>query len=135
MHQRFFLIGALLAAAGVGLGAIGAHALKSALPDWYPDPQRQLEAWESAVFWQMVHAIGLMVIAVSPLKRAGRGLTSGWMFLVGTLLFSGFLYAWVLTGQTWMVAPVPVGGVVFILGWIALAVAAARVPWSEPDRP
>ena len=55
---------------------------------------------------------------------------AGWGFLVGTFLFSGSLYVLVLTGQKWLGAITPLGGVSFLIGWLALAVAA-----SGPSRP
>lgn len=126
MYRLFFVAGSLLAGIAVGAGALGAHGLQSALPEWYPDSVRRLEAWDTAVFWMVVHALGLILIAVSPLRRAGRGGPAGILFLLGSLLFSGFLLAWVLLDQSWMVALVPLGGSLWIAGWIALAVAAAR---------
>ncbi len=130
LTKSIFIAGALLLGLAVGLGAIGAHALETALPQWYDDHERRLDAWHTAVFWQTVHALGLMLVAISPVARAGRGRLAAGLFVAGTILFSGCLYGWIISGQKFLVAPVPVGGTLLIAGWIALAVSAAKTGWS-----
>lgn len=130
MARGVFCCGALLAGLAVGLGAIGAHLLESQLPQWYgADSPRRLEAWHTAVFWQTVHALGLMVLALSPVASCRRGTVVASFFVVGVALFSGCLYAWVLSGQAWLVAPVPVGGTTLIVGWLVLSLFAWRCDW------
>jgi uncharacterized membrane protein YgdD (TMEM256/DUF423 family) len=103
----------------VGLGAIGAHALKSQL-----SPE-QLATFHTAVQYQMYHAIGLVLVGLLSLYRPSRWFDgAGWSMLVGILLFSGLLYAWLATGRRVFVYPVPVGGVAFIIGWVLTAIGA-----------
>ncbi len=123
MHGNFFVsIGGLLAAVAVALGAIGAHALKGQLT-----PQ-QLETFHTAVHYQMIHSIGLVLVGVLSLYGPNRLVTAaGWSMLLGIILFSGFLFCWVATGRRLFVHPVPVGGVAFIVGWVLLAIGAFGV--------
>ena len=112
-------LGGLLAAAAVALGAIGAHVLQADLAP------RQLETFHTAVQYQMYHALGLVLIGALGLHHQSRWFdVGGWLMLLGILLFSGFLYAWVATGSRFFVHPVPVGGVAFIAGWLMLAIGA-----------
>ncbi|MCC5885738.1 MAG: DUF423 domain-containing protein [Gammaproteobacteria bacterium] len=121
MREPLLMLGALLAALGVGFGAFGAHGLKARLG-------ASLATWETAVFYQLIHALAIVAVAV--LIRSGAelpGLRSiGWLFCVGILLFSGSLYVLALGGPRWFGPITPLGGVAFIAGWLWLAVAAAR---------
>ncbi len=115
----FVILGGLLAALAVGLGAIGAHALKSHL-----SPE-QLTIYHTAVQYQMYHAIGLVLVGLLSLYQRSRWFdAAGWAMLVGIILFSGLLYAWLATGRRFFVYPVPVGGIAFIIGWLLLAIGA-----------
>jgi uncharacterized membrane protein YgdD (TMEM256/DUF423 family) len=117
----------------VALGAFGAHSLGDRFRVVESDPfdvrtqkERKLENFETAARYQMYHALALGLVALLAFQ-GGRGSalsTAGWSFTVGTLLFSGSLYAWVLTGQRWLVMLTPIGGVVFLVGWLALAMAS-----------
>jgi uncharacterized membrane protein YgdD (TMEM256/DUF423 family) len=120
MHTALFVfLGGLLAALAVGLGAIGAHALKTQLAP------EQLETFHTAVHYQMIHAIGLILVGLLSLYQRSRLFdVAGWAMLVGIILFSGFLFAWLATGRKFFVYPVPVGGIAFIIGWLALAIGA-----------
>jgi uncharacterized membrane protein YgdD (TMEM256/DUF423 family) len=109
--DRFLLVtGALLAALGVALGAFGAHGLKAVL-----SPEA-LGWWQTAVQYQMWHAIALVALSV---VRPGR--TAPFLLGSGILIFSGTLYAMALTGARWLGAITPVGGSLLILGWLVLA--------------
>jgi uncharacterized membrane protein YgdD (TMEM256/DUF423 family) len=115
----FAVLGGLLAALAVGLGALGAHVLKTQLT-----PQ-QLETFHTAVHYQMVHAIGLILVGLLGLDGRSRLFDlAGWFMLAGILLFSGFLFAWLATGRRFLVYPVPIGGLAFIVGWLFLALGA-----------
>jgi len=73
----------------------------------------------------MIHAIGLVLVGLLALYHRSRLFdVAGWAMLVGIILFSGFLFAWLATGQKFFVCPVPVGGIAFIIGWLALAIGA-----------
>ena len=107
----------------VAAGAFGAHALRSRLA------ADQLAVFETGVRYQTYHALGLFAVAWA----VGRGAApqaawAGWLFLAGTVVFSGSLYALALTGVRWWGAVTPVGGLSFIAGWACLAWAmlAAR---------
>lgn len=113
-------IGALLGAAGVILGAFGAHALRSRL-----EP-RDLEIFETAVRYQMYHAFAMLAAAWLLSRDAPWASCAAWAFLAGTIIFSGSLYLLVATGQRWLGAVTPVGGVVLIAGWLLLALAAFK---------
>ena len=115
----FIILGGLLAALAVGLGAIGAHALKSQLT------AEQLATFHTAVQYQIYHAIGLVLVGLLSLyQRSWWFEGAGWAMLVGIILFCGLLYAWLATGRRFFVYPVPVGGVAFIVGWVLMAIGA-----------
>ena len=115
------MMGALSGAIAVGAGAFGAHALRARL-----EP-RMLEVFETAVRYQMYHALALLATAWVASRFPGSLVTaSGWLFVAGTLFFSGSLYAMVFSGVRALGAITPIGGVLFIAGWICLALAASR---------
>ena len=121
----FVILGGLLAALAVGLGALGAHALKSQITT------EQLATFHTAVQYQMYHAIGPVLVGLLSLYHRSRWFDSaGWAMFVGILLFSGLLYAWLATGRRFSVYPVPVGGIAFIIGWLALAMGALGL-WGK----
>lgn len=114
----FISIGALFGLLGVAAGAFGAHALRDHL-----DPAR-LQAFETAVRYQLVHALALLFVgAKAPsAPRPGARLAGG-LFVAGVLLFSGSLYTLVLTGAPAWGAVTPFGGLCFMTGWGLLAFA------------
>jgi uncharacterized membrane protein YgdD (TMEM256/DUF423 family) len=119
MDRTFMFVGALMGLVGVGLGAFGAHALKGRLS---PD---MLAVFETGVRYQMYHALALLLTAALLARAEGRAaLVAGWSFTAGIFLFSGSLYALTLTGVTTLGAITPIGGLAFLIGWAALAVAA-----------
>lgn len=122
MDLRFVLASALFGGLGVVLGAFGAHALRDRLS------QEMLAVFETGVRYQMYHALALMAVAVLVVKLPGSSMPAiaGWLFVAGIVLFSGSLYALTLTGQRWMGAITPLGGVAFVAGWALLALAALR---------
>jgi uncharacterized membrane protein YgdD (TMEM256/DUF423 family) len=108
--------GALFGFLAVALGAFGAHGLRDRL---LPE---DMAIFEVAVRYQMYHALGLVVVAVlTALVPGFRGRGVGWAFTLGVLIFSGSLYALVLTGQRWLGALTPLGGLALLVGWGALA--------------
>jgi len=119
MDRTFMFVGALMGFVGVGLGAFGAHALKGRLS---PD---MLAVFETGVRYQMYHALALLATAALMARSDGRAVVvAGWSFTAGILLFSGSLYALAFTGVTMLGAVTPIGGVAFLAGWVALAIAA-----------
>lgn len=119
--MRVVVVGALYGALGVGLGAIGAHALDANFV-----PQNK-ETFDTAVFYLILHAVAM--VAIGGLKGhvipALLGAAS-WAFGLGVLLFSGSLFTMVLGGPAEAAYVTPVGGVLLLLGWLITAVAAAR---------
>lgn len=114
--QHVFLVaGSLFGFLGIAAGAFGAHFLKTKL---VPE---SLEVYETAVRYQMYHAFALLIIgALMGSFHSGWFTMAGVMFITGTLLFSGSLYALVFTGiRAWGVVT-PVGGVFFLIGWLSL---------------
>ncbi|MBV8611374.1 MAG: DUF423 domain-containing protein [Singulisphaera sp.] len=126
-------IGAISGFLAVAAGSFGAHGLKDRLKVLESDTsqvatekQRRLENFLTASRHEMYHALALMAVGILALVgRPGAALSAaGWAFLVGTLLFSGSLYGYGLTGQRWLGMITPIGGVGFLIGWIALAIGA-----------
>jgi uncharacterized membrane protein YgdD (TMEM256/DUF423 family) len=121
MERVFFGLGALSALIAVGAGAFGAHALRERI---VPD---MLAVFEVGARYHMYHALGLLAAAWAVGRwPGGPAVTAGWLFLAGTVIFSGSLYLLAFTGQRWLGAVTPLGGLAFILGWAALALAALR---------
>jgi uncharacterized membrane protein YgdD (TMEM256/DUF423 family) len=119
MDRTFMFVGALMGFVGVGLGAFGAHALRGRL-----SPE-MLAIFETAVRYQMYHAIALLAVAAMMSRIDGRSVViAGWSFIAGILIFSGSLYALALTGVTMLGAITPLGGLALLAGWVALAIAA-----------
>jgi uncharacterized membrane protein YgdD (TMEM256/DUF423 family) len=121
VDRVFFGLGALSAVLAVAAGAFGAHALRHRMA---PDT---LGVFEVGARYHMYHALGLLAAAWAVTRWPGGATTiAGWLFVAGTVIFSGSLYALSLTGQRWLGAVTPLGGLAFILGWAALAWAALR---------
>ena len=119
--QNLLAAGALAAAAGVMLGAFGAHALRSTL-----DPA-MLAVWQTAVQYHLLHAIAIVVVAFGARHVPdARLVAAGWLWFAGIVLFSGSLYALSVSGVRWLGAITPLGGVAFIAGWLWLAWLALR---------
>jgi uncharacterized membrane protein YgdD (TMEM256/DUF423 family) len=123
VERAFFVIGCVSAAVAVALGAFGAHGLRQRL---VPD---MLTTFEVGVRYHMYHALALIGVALAlgrwPLPAL---VVAGWLFVAGTLVFSGTLYLLAVTGQRWLGAVTPLGGLALIAGWVALAWGA----WTRP---
>lgn len=118
MDRTFFLLGTLSAFVGVAAGAFGAHGLKERLS------AEMLAIFETGVRYQMYHAFALVAAAWAAARWPGAWTTgAGWLFVAGTLIFSGSLYALSLTGIRWLGAITPIGGLAFLAGWLCLAAA------------
>jgi uncharacterized membrane protein YgdD (TMEM256/DUF423 family) len=116
MDRIFFTIGSLMGFLGVALGAFGAHALKSRLD------ADLLATFEVGVRYQMYHALALLAVGWACTRWPGTMVTaSGWLFVAGTVVFSGSLYALSLSGMRWLGAITPIGGVALLAGWLCLA--------------
>lgn len=117
------LSAAVLGAVGVALGAFGAHGLRARVT-----PER-LAVWQTATEYHLLHVLALLGVALWLRVAPGTpGLTiAAWSFIFGILVFSGSLYALVLSDLRWLGAITPLGGLLFIAGWLALAWAALRL--------
>jgi uncharacterized membrane protein YgdD (TMEM256/DUF423 family) len=120
MDRVFVTLGALSAFLAVAAGAFGAHALRERLS------ASLLDTFQTGATYQMYHALALVGVGLilhtrfavdgSPWLSA-----AGWLFVAGSILFSGSLYLLALTDTRWLGAITPLGGVAFLLGWLALA--------------
>ncbi|GAB4515660.1 MAG: DUF423 domain-containing protein [Anaerolineae bacterium] len=122
MDRTFAVIGGIAAALAVALGAFGAHGLRGRLgPDL-------LAIFETGVRYQMYHALGLWIASLLATRHPQSSwlAAAGWLFVAGIVFFSGSLYALALAGLRQLGAVAPIGGLAFIAGWLALAVAAWR---------
>jgi uncharacterized membrane protein YgdD (TMEM256/DUF423 family) len=132
LPSRWIAVGAILGALGVALGAYGAHGLEKQLAAWGyvgQDLAKRLANHETAVRYQMWHALAIVLVGLALTNRP----TPWWQasagaLLLGVLIFSGLLYALVVTGPSWrwLGAVVPIGGISLIVGWLLLAVGAVR---------
>jgi uncharacterized membrane protein YgdD (TMEM256/DUF423 family) len=121
MERVFFVIGALFALLGVAAGALGSHTLKSRMN------AEMLSIFEVGVRYQMYHAFALIAAAWAQAKWPSRsGAAGGWLFVAGTILFSGSLYLLSVSSVRWFSAFTPVGGLAFMAGWVCIAWAAWR---------
>jgi uncharacterized membrane protein YgdD (TMEM256/DUF423 family) len=122
MEKTLVLLGAILGALGVGIGAFGAHGLKPIVS------ADMLANFETGVRYHLMHALALFAAAfvATRFPQSTLPLTAGWLFAAGILIFSGSLYLMALTGMRWLGAITPIGGVAMIAGWACLAVVAAR---------
>ena len=120
MDKTFLLLGAVAAFLAVGLGAFGAHELRSRL-----SPE-MLAVFETGVRYHMYHALALILTSLIAGRVDGWLVrTAGWMFVAGIVLFSGSLYALALSGVTLLGAITPLGGLAFLAGWACLAFVGA----------
>ena len=121
MDRTFALAGSLSAFIAVAAGAFGAHALRARL-----EPGLLL-TFESGARYQLYHALALFIVAWAATRWPGTPVRlAGWLFIAGTVLFSGSLYVLALTGARWIGAITPLGGLLFLGGWVALAVGIAK---------
>jgi uncharacterized membrane protein YgdD (TMEM256/DUF423 family) len=124
MTQIFLTVAAIFGGLSVAGGAFGAHALREKISE------RALEIFDTGARYQMYHALALLLVALlmSRLESAPATLVvSGWLFIVGVVIFSGSLYAISLTGIKSLGAIAPLGGIALMAGWGALAITAANM--------
>jgi uncharacterized membrane protein YgdD (TMEM256/DUF423 family) len=137
-YKFWLLLGAVLGGLAVALGSFGAHGLEIHLgktlsakasvsaAERKDQAERKLDVWETAVRYQMYHALALLAVGWLASRRCGLAIhLAGAALTAGTLVFSGCLYGYVLSDLRWLALSVPIGGVLFIIGWICLAVAVA----------
>ena len=125
--RLFLALGSASAFLAVAAGAFGAHALRRRLDE------SLLAAFETGVRYQMYHALALLAVAWVVDRWGGGGggglvVWSGWLFVAGTVVFSGSLYLLALTGQRMFGAVTPLGGVALLAGWLVLLIGILRAP-------
>jgi uncharacterized membrane protein YgdD (TMEM256/DUF423 family) len=122
MPRSFAIAGAVSGLIGVAAGAFGAHALRNRLSAGL------LAVFETGARYQMYHALALLAVAwIATVAPSAPATWAGRLFLTGTVLFSGSLYALALSGIRGLGAITPFGGVAFLAGWVCLAFAARRL--------
>lgn len=109
--ERQVQIAALSGALAVGLGAFGAHGLKSIL-----EQNQTVDIWETAVFYHFIHTLVLLWLS----NQSSLGAGPRCSFLLGMGIFSGTLYVLAVSGIRWLGAITPIGGVSLIVGWLWL---------------
>ena len=124
MARLFISLAALSGLLAVGLGAFGAHALRSRLDE------HALSVYQTAVQYHFYHSLSLLGVGLLCLWQPQSRLLwfSGSAFALGILVFSGSLYVLSLTGVRWLGAVAPIGGLAFMAGWLLLLLAAWRLP-------
>ncbi len=116
--------GAAFALSGVVLGAWGAHGLAAFIGS------TDLHAWETAVLYQFFHALALLITGVLAQRHPSRALNiATYLFIAGTLVFSGSLYLLMLGAPGWLGPVTPIGGTALIAGWLSLLVGV----WCRSD--
>jgi uncharacterized membrane protein YgdD (TMEM256/DUF423 family) len=121
MNPRLWiLLGCVSAALAVACGAFGAHLLKATLTP------EQLANWDTAVRYQLVHALALIAFGLFSERTRGKEYP-GLLFLFGSLFFSGSIYALCFDFLSGLMGPItPLGGLMLILGWLGFAREALR---------
>lgn len=121
--KGWIVVAALSGAIAVAVGAFAAHGL-----DLSTEAGRKAREWlQTGSQYEMIHAlaiIGVVGLARSATLNAPVALVAQCLFLLGSVLFPGALYALAFGGPRWFGAVAPIGGTAFILGWVSLALAA-----------
>ena len=122
MHitHKYRLLGSMLALSAVLFGAFGAHALREIL-----SAQNSIQTWETAVRYQMWHALALILLSMIPEPQSMPKM-AGPYFMIGSLLFSGSLYGLALDGPNWLGPLTPLGGLCLMIGWLLLAYSSYK---------
>ena len=120
-ERLFFGLGAISGFIAVALGAFAAHGLKARLTP------ELLATFEVGVRYQMFHALALLGVGWAATRWPRGAVTAaGWLFVAGTVLFSGSLYILALSGTRWLGAVAPIGGLALLAGWLCLAWGAMK---------
>lgn len=122
--RTFLAIASALGFLSVALGAFGAHALKATFAAAHDGADRA-GWWQTATHYVGIHALAIAIVALLLDRRhSTAGVVSGWAFVVGACIFGGTLFTMALTGQRWLGAITPIGGLSLLVGWAALCVSA-----------
>jgi uncharacterized membrane protein YgdD (TMEM256/DUF423 family) len=120
----FLILGGINAALVVLFGAFGAHGLKARMT------AEMLAVYQTGVHYHLFHALGLLAVGLVATQISGSAYLrwSGWLMLVGIILFSGSLYVLSVSGLRWLGMVTPFGGMSFIVAWILFVVAIVKSP-------
>ncbi len=123
MAKLFITLASLSGMLAVILGAFGAHGLRDRL-----DPHL-MGIYQTGVQYHFYHALALLAVGIIALQQPQTALlkSAGWLFLIGTVIFSGSLYLLAISGVKWLGAITPLGGLAFIAGWACLAAAGWKL--------
>jgi uncharacterized membrane protein YgdD (TMEM256/DUF423 family) len=121
MDRVFLGCGAVSGMIAVAAGAFGAHALRARLTP------EHLAIFETGARYQIYHALALLAVAWAISRWPGSlPVYAGWLFVLGSVVFSGSLYVLALTGARWWGAVTPIGGLALLGGWLCLVLTAVR---------
>jgi len=121
--RHIVAVGAVLAGVAVAIGAFGAHMLRPMLSE------RMMEVFETGVRYHMFHALALLFCGWAYIQFESRIFQqAAWAFLSGILFFSGSLYLLAISGTRWLGAVTPIGGLLFMAGWVCLTIGFLRRP-------
>jgi uncharacterized membrane protein YgdD (TMEM256/DUF423 family) len=139
--KTWLVLGGALGALAVALGAFGAHGLPAYfelidLPAGARERLSRMENWEIAARYHMYHALAVLLVGLLA-ERKNHWLLhgAGLAFFFGTLIFSGMLYALAITGARFLGAIVPIGGVLFLVGWVLVAAAGRQFVGAKSGAP
>ncbi|TDQ38785.1 DUF423 domain-containing protein [Aureibacillus halotolerans] len=122
MLKLFLLIASINGFLSVAIGAFGAHGLEGKISE------RMLANYHTGVNYQMFHTVGLLGVAfLSTFVSTPMLVWAGSLMTAGIVFFSGSLYVMALTGKTILGAVTPIGGVLFLAGWVLLGLAALKL--------
>ncbi len=126
MERLLVVLAGVYGALAVGLGAYGAHGLSRVL-EGADDAAKKMDWWQTAVLYHLVHAVAIGLSAWLASRGDGLGArVAGICFAAGVTLFSGTLYAMTFGAPRGLGAVTPLGGLLLIVGWLAVAWAALR---------
>jgi len=122
MTKTLFLSGIFFCALSVIMGAFGAHALKDRLSEY------SMSIYDKAVLYQFFHAFAILFVAVLNKVIDTQDFSiSGILLIIGILLFSGSLFILAITDIKWLGAITPIGGTLFIIGWLILFIKILKI--------
>lgn len=125
MGREFLVVAAISGFLAVALGAFGAHGLKTRLSPEF------MSVYQTGVQYHFYHTGALLACAL--LLRGGLVhpalYVAGYSYAVGIIIFSGSLYVLAITGQRWLGMVTPLGGLAFLVGWLALLIGVTRSEW------
>src|SRR5690625_567012 len=121
MMKLFVILGAINAFISVALGAFGAHGLEGKISDHY------IAVWETAVQYQMFHAMGLIAIGILIGMTDLSMNVAGWLMFAGIIFFSGSVYVLAVSGISILGAITPIGGVLFLAAWVMVIIGIVKV--------